>query len=226
LGGNRYESFSQHWPSTAGADEPDFVELSEQKTVNDPPQRLEKPRHHLKAMLPAPVHKVLLASDPEKLQQQSLTHADALGIREFVQWAKTRDRGGYGDPAAQRAQFALSAIFEGHEPNEATGILGLVGLYLQALFRDWIQEGQSLPLSFRHLAGEELPWLLDCPFAAMDNLCRSAAADVLASLKAQIIMAVTPEEFKGPVEQTLSGQLNRLTLPRTAAFQRQYQHSD
>ncbi len=89
---------------------------------------------------------------------------------------------------------------DGGSQSETTGIISAGDLILLGLFRKWIFTTKDLPDKIRHLAGEELPWLLEAPFGMMDKGLRTEVAKNLVSQPQQCIIAGTPYQLSDPLE--------------------------
>jgi len=177
-------------------------------------ESINNPDYYLKSILPRQVGAVILESGPDQFFGDD--NYIKFRIPEFISWVGNRIKDTYlcaYDKRREHLNLVIIQILGGKsEYSPGSSEIALASFIAQALFREWILTSNTLPVNFRHLQGESLPWVLDCPFFVLDDSDIDSAVDILARLDSQIILLSSPNFLKAPLDRVLSPKLGTISV--------------
>jgi len=155
---------------------------------------MEDPDQFLQILLPPALLAILFGSDGETLSGEE--NYRKLTIPEFISWVSQRiDDAEISGQERYIGYLAsnMRTILNGKHVNAGTDEIMLAVLQLQKFFRDWILSSDNLPIAWKHLHGESLPWLIDSPVSRMNIADGITAAELFSESKSQVVLVSFPD---------------------------------
>jgi energy-coupling factor transporter ATP-binding protein EcfA2 len=181
------------------------IKLKVENKSDENGKLIENPDQFLQDLLPQDLLALVFGSEGETLFREE--NYRKLTIPEFISWVSQRIDD--AEILGQERYISYLAsnmrtILNGKHVNAGTNEIVLAVLQLQKFFRDWIMFSDNLPIAWKHLHGESLPWLIDSPVSIMDIDYRNAAAELFSKSESQVVFVSLPIEIGQSTENILS----------------------
>ena len=174
---------------------------------------VDNPDQHLQGLFPQEVGAAFLDFDGDRMFLKEAHNK--FKMPEFIAWVDQRiERPDTCIFGGNKGHLALNIreILGEKSSHFGAGEVTLAALFVRALLREWIVTADSLPFNWQHLLGESLPWLLDCPFVALDSVYRGVAAEILLRSESQVVLLSTTTDLQAPVENILSPKVGCISV--------------